>query len=88
MFLSIASPNLCSTASGTNGMIRLANAGRPKTAVTMSDAAARCSVIALEDQTRDRTSQDRTRGENSRLMQWAHRAIVKKLADIAKPFGI
>jgi len=48
----------------------------------------RCSVIVLEDLTRYRTSQDRTRGENSRLMQWAHRAVVKKLTDIAKPFGI
>jgi IS605 OrfB family transposase len=48
----------------------------------------RCSVIVLEDLTRYRTSQDRTRSENSRLMQWAHRAIVKKLTDIAKPFGI
>jgi IS605 OrfB family transposase len=48
----------------------------------------RCSVIVLEDLSRYRTSQDRTRGENSRLMQWAHRAIIKKLADIAKPFGI
>lgn len=48
----------------------------------------RCSVIVLEDLTRYRTSQDRTRSENSRLMQWAHRAIVKKLTDVAKPFGI
>ena len=56
----------------------------PKTKQPLS----RCSVIALEDLTRYRTSQERTRSENSRLMQWAHRAIVKKLADIAKPFGI
>lgn len=48
----------------------------------------RCSVIVLEDLTRYRTSQDRTRSENSRLMQWAHRAILKKLTDIVKPFGI
>lgn len=48
----------------------------------------RCSVIALEDLTRYRTSQERPRSENSRLMRWAHRAIVKKLADMAKPFGI
>jgi IS605 OrfB family transposase len=48
----------------------------------------RCSVIVLEDLTRYRTSQDRTRNENSRLMQWAHRAILKKLTDITKPFGI
>lgn len=56
----------------------------PKTARQMP----RCSIIVLEDLTRYRTSQDRTRSENSRLMQWAHRAVVKKLADIAKPFGI
>jgi IS605 OrfB family transposase len=48
----------------------------------------RCSVIVLEDLSRYRTSQDRTRTENSRLMQWSHRQVVKKLTDIAKPFGI
>ena len=36
---SIASPSLRSTASGTSGMSRLASAGRPKIAVTNSDAA-------------------------------------------------
>ncbi len=50
--------------------------------------APRCSVIVLEDLSRYRTSQERTRSENSRLMEWAHRKIVSKLADMAKPFGI
>ncbi len=48
----------------------------------------RCSVIVLEDLSRYRTSQERTRAENSRLMQWSHRAIINKLADMARPFGI
>jgi IS605 OrfB family transposase len=48
----------------------------------------RCSVIVLEDLSRYRTSQERTRWENSRLMEWAHRKIINKLADLAKPFGI
>jgi IS605 OrfB family transposase len=50
--------------------------------------APRCSVIVLEDLSRYRTSQERTRSENSRLMEWAHRKIINKLADMAKPFGI
>ena len=48
----------------------------------------RCSVIVLENLTRYKTSQERTRTENSRLMKWAHRAIVEKLEDMCKPFGI
>jgi len=48
----------------------------------------RCSVIVLEDLSRYRTSQERTKSENSRLMQWAHRKVIEKLADMAKPFGI
>lgn len=48
----------------------------------------RCSVIVLEDLSRYRTSQERPRSENSRLMEWAHRKIINKLADMAKPFGI
>lgn len=47
-----------------------------------------CSVIVLEDLSRYRTSQERTRSENSRLMEWAHRKIINKLADMVKPFGI
>jgi IS605 OrfB family transposase len=48
----------------------------------------RCSVIVLENLERYRTSQERTRSENSRLMQWAHRAIIEKLEDMCRPFGI
>jgi len=48
----------------------------------------RCSVIVLENLERYKTSQERTRTENSRLMKWAHRAIVEKLEDMCKPFGI
>jgi IS605 OrfB family transposase len=48
----------------------------------------RCSVIVLENLERYKTSQQRTRAENSRLMQWAHRNIVQKLEDLCKPFGI
>lgn len=48
----------------------------------------RCSVIVMEDLSRYRTSQDRSRGENTQLMNWCHRAVVEKLQDIAKPFGI
>lgn len=48
----------------------------------------RCSVIVLENLERYRTSQERTRAENSRLMQWAHRAIIEKLEDMCRPFGI
>lgn len=48
----------------------------------------RCSVIVLENLERYKTSQQRTRAENSRLMQWAHRNVVQKLEDLCKPFGI
>ncbi|MGO8677845.1 MAG: type V CRISPR-associated protein Cas12b [Limisphaerales bacterium] len=48
----------------------------------------RCDVIILEDLSRYRTSQDRPRRENSQLMHWSHRAVVTKLCDIARPFGI
>lgn len=48
----------------------------------------RCSVIVLEDLSRYRTSQERTRAENSRLMQWAHRKIIEKLTDMVAPFEI
>jgi IS605 OrfB family transposase len=48
----------------------------------------RCSVIVLENLERYKTSQERTRSENSRLMQWAHRAIIEKLEDMCRPFGI
>ena len=46
--LSTASPSLCSTASGTNGTMRLASTGTPKIAVTMSEApAARLNATTL-----------------------------------------
>ena len=48
----------------------------------------RCSVIVLENLERYKTSQERTRTENSRLMKWAHRAIIEKLEDMCRPFGI
>lgn len=48
----------------------------------------RCSVIVLENLERYKTSQERTKVENSRLMQWAHRAIIDKLEDMCRPFGI
>ncbi len=48
----------------------------------------RCSVIVLENLERYRTSQERTKAENSRLMQWAHRKIIEKLEDMCRPFGI
>ncbi|GEM_PF-2026214 len=48
----------------------------------------RCSVIVLENLERYKTSQERTKTENSRLMQWAHRAIIEKLEDMCRPFGI
>jgi len=48
----------------------------------------RCSVIVLENLERYKMSQERTRSENSRLMQWAHRAIIEKLEDMCRPFGI
>ena len=50
--------------------------------------APRCAVIIVEDLTRYRTSQDRSRFENRRLMEWSHRQIIHKLQDLAKPFGI
>ncbi len=48
----------------------------------------RCSVIVLENLERYKTSQERTKMENSRLMKWAHRAIIEKLEDMCRPFGI
>lgn len=48
----------------------------------------RCSIIVLENLERYKTSQERTKMENSRLMKWAHRAIIEKLEDMCRPFGI
>jgi len=48
----------------------------------------RCSIIVMENLERYKMSLGRTRAENSRLMQWAHRAIIEKLEDMCRPFGI
>lgn len=48
----------------------------------------RVSAIVLEDLSRYRTSQDRSRYENSQLMEWSHRAVIAKLQDMAQVFGI
>lgn len=44
--------------------------------------------IVLEDLSRYRTSQDRGPSENSRLMQWCHRAVTDKLKQLCEPYGI
>lgn len=48
----------------------------------------RVSAIVLEDLSRYRTSQDRSRFENRQLMEWSHRAVIAKLQDMAQVFGI
>jgi IS605 OrfB family transposase len=48
----------------------------------------RVAAIVLEDLSRYRTSQDRSRYENSQLMEWSHRAIIGKLQDMAQVFGL
>lgn len=48
----------------------------------------RVAAIVMEDLSRYRTSQDRSRYENSQLMEWSHRAIIGKLQDMAQVFGI
>lgn len=50
--------------------------------------APRCSVIVIEDLSRYLTSQDRSRFENRRLMEWSHRQVITKLQDMAKVFGV
>ncbi|MBI5245491.1 MAG: type V CRISPR-associated protein Cas12b, partial [Elusimicrobia bacterium] len=47
-----------------------------------------CSIILLEDLDRYRFRTDRPRFENSKLMQWAHRAIFHEIARQAGLFGI
>ncbi|HRU00983.1 MAG TPA: type V CRISPR-associated protein Cas12b [Victivallales bacterium] len=42
--------------------------------------------LVIEDLSRYRTTQGRSRRENSRLMKWCHRAIRDKLKDIMKVF--
>ncbi|MFZ4596294.1 MAG: type V CRISPR-associated protein Cas12b, partial [Verrucomicrobiaceae bacterium] len=48
----------------------------------------RVAAIVLEDLSRYRTSQDRSRFENRQLMEWSHRKVLEKLQDMAKMFGI
>jgi IS605 OrfB family transposase len=48
----------------------------------------RVAAIVLEDLSRYRTSQDRSRYENSQLMEWSHRAVIAKLQDMAQVFGL
>ncbi len=48
----------------------------------------RVAAIVLEDLSRYRTSQDRSRFENRQLMEWSHRKVLEKLQDMAKVFGI
>ena len=44
--------------------------------------------IVLEDLARYRASQGRARRENTRLMQWSHRAVLGKLKELAELYGI
>ncbi|MGH9487461.1 MAG: type V CRISPR-associated protein Cas12b [Terriglobales bacterium] len=45
-------------------------------------------LIVIENLSRYRTSQGRAHSENSSLMQWCHRQVAHKLAELAEPFGI
>lgn len=45
-------------------------------------------VVVMEDLSRYRSTQDRARNENRRLMQWSHRALIDKLRELAEPFGL
>jgi IS605 OrfB family transposase len=44
--------------------------------------------IVLEDLARYLSSQGRSRQENTRLMQWCHRAVLDKVKELAEPYGI
>ena len=44
--------------------------------------------IVVEDLSRYMSSQGRSRGENSRLMKWCHRAVLTKLKQIAETYGL
>lgn len=46
------------------------------------------AFIVMEDLSRYLTSQGRSPSENSRLMKWAHRAILDKVKMLCEPFGI
>jgi IS605 OrfB family transposase len=43
--------------------------------------------IVLEDLNRYRTSQERSRQENSKLMKWSHRAVLIKIKQLAETYG-
>lgn len=43
--------------------------------------------IVLEDLNRYRTSQERSRQENSTLMKWSHRAVLIKIKQLAETYG-
>lgn len=45
-------------------------------------------MIVLEDLSRYLSDQGRAKSENTRLMQWCHRAITMKVKMLAEPFGI
>ncbi len=44
--------------------------------------------IVLENLDRYKANQGRAKSENSRLMQWCHRAVVDKIKELAEPVGI
>ncbi len=44
--------------------------------------------IVLEDLSRYLSSQGRSKGENSRLMKWCHRALLGKLKQLCETYGI
>jgi hypothetical protein len=44
--------------------------------------------LVLENLDRYLASQGRSRGENSRLMKWCHRAILGKLKQLCEPYGL
>lgn len=44
--------------------------------------------LVLENLDRYLASQGRSRGENSKLMKWSHRAILAKLKQLCEPYGL
>lgn len=44
--------------------------------------------IVMEDLSRYLSKQDRARSENTRLMQWSHRALLETLKELCEPYGI
>ena len=46
------------------------------------------NFIVIEDLSRYKMKQDRSRSENSRLMQWSHRAVTDKLKELCEPYGL